>query len=127
MAVVAGLFDSDADATRAMNRLLNENIKDLETHVINGSNKSQVDDRGVLIPFIAVTSGGGAETGAGPALAVGSVFGNWLGGIDQAERQFYEDAVREGSTLALASVPDDSASRVRSIFQTFGARVYEKE
>jgi hypothetical protein len=129
MAVVAGLFDSEADADKAMDRLLRENIKGLDTRVINGSSKTDTSERGdIRIPFIPNTSGGPTQTGVGPGMtAVGPIPGDWLGDMDKVEEQFYRDALREGSTLALAKVPDEQANQVRLIFRTFGARTYQKD
>ena len=56
--VVAGLFDSEADATQAMDRLLRENIEDLDTRVINGSARTGTDSPDIIIPVIPNTSGG---------------------------------------------------------------------
>ncbi len=132
MAVVAGLFDSEADATKAMDRLLREDIKGLDTHVIDGGARRDASNGmpNVSIPIIPNTSGGisqgGIAPGGGPAAAAGSL-GDWLNDMDDVERHFYEDAVKEGSTLALARVPDDKEGQVRLIFQTFGARVYDKK
>ncbi len=129
MAVVAGLFDSEVDATKAMDRLLRENIHDLDTQVIDGSAKTNTGTPNVTIPIIPNTSGGPsqggvASGGAGPAIV--GTFGHWLDRMDDVERKFYEDAVREGSTLALAKVHDEDEGKVRLIFQTFGARVYDR-
>jgi hypothetical protein len=130
MAVIAGLFDSEADATRAMDRLLREDIHDLDTHVIDGGTRGSTGAPNVNIPIIPNTSGGLSQGGIAPtgagAAPVGS-FGHWLDDMDDVERHFYEDALKEGSTLALAKVPDDAANQVRLIFQTFGARVYDKK
>ncbi len=122
--VVAGLFDSEVDATKAMDRLLRENIKDSDTRVIDGSSAARAAQTGANIPIIPNTSGGPQQSGVGPA-AAGAYFGDWLNDMDRVERHFYEDAVREGSTLALARVPDDQADQVRQLFRTFGARTYE--
>jgi hypothetical protein len=133
MAVVVGLFDSEADATKAMDRLLREDIQGLDTHVIDGGARGDASTGtpNVTVPLIPNTSGGvaqgGVVPGSGGAAAGGALFGNWLDDMDDVERHFYQDAVKDGSTLALAKVPDESKGQVRLIFQTFGARVYEKK
>jgi len=127
MAVVAGLFDSEADATKAMDRLLREHFDDMDTRVINGSSRTSVDEPGVVIPMIPNTSGGpNAGVIGGPA-AAGAYFGDWMSDMDEVERGFYSEAVREGSTLAMAKVDDKDADRVRQLFRSFGARTYMKD
>lgn len=128
--VVAGLFDSEADATKAMDRLLREHIDDMDTRVIDGgaSNAANSQGEGGVIPLIPNTSAGGGpqQSGIGPA-AAGAYFGSWLNDMNDVEKHFYQDAVKDGSTLALAKVPDQYANRVRQMFRSFGARTYDKE
>jgi hypothetical protein len=124
--VVAGLFDSEVDATKAMDRLLREDIHDMDTHVIDGGSTANASEPGVVVPLIPNTSGGPQQGGVGPA-ASGAYLGNWLNNMDEVEKRFYQDAVREGSTLALARVPEEHADHVRTIFNTFGGRTYKKE
>ncbi len=125
--VVAGLFDSEAEATKAMDRLLREHIDDLDTRVIDGSasNAANSQGEGGVVPLIPNTSGGPQQGGAAPGMA-GAYFGSWLHDMNDVEQHFYQDAVREGSTLALARVSDKDANRVRQMFRSFGARTYEK-
>ncbi len=126
--VVAALFDSEADAGRAMDRLNRENMKDLDTRVINGSDRSGTQRLSEAVPFIPMTSGGPSQQGGvGPAV-VGDSFGGWWNDMDEVERNFYEDAMREGSTLALAKVGnEEDARRVQLIFKTFGARTHTND
>ncbi len=129
MAVVAGLFDSEADAGKALERLQREGIKDLDTRVINGSARTG-DTPGVAIPIIPNTSGGTSQAGMGaqaPAVGAAPLFGDWMNDVDEVERNFYQDAVREGSSLVMAKVHDEDAGRVSLIFSTFGGRTYKKD
>ena len=128
--VVAGLFDSEADATQAMDRLLRENIEDLDTRVINGGARPNTDSPGVVVPIIPNTSGGIAQPGglAGMAGVVpGGLFGDWLNDLDNVEQGFYQEALREGSTLALARVDEAHADKVRQLFSMFNARTYKRD
>jgi len=125
--VVAGLFDSEADATQAMDRLLREKIEDLDTRVINGSSRTPTGDTGVAIPIIPNTSGGPSQQSGMVPGAPGVFFGNWLNDMDDVEQGFYQEAVREGSTLALAKVRDEDADRVRQLFRMFNARTYTRD
>ncbi len=130
MAIIAGLFDSEADASKALDRLSREDLPGVDTRVINGSARTNASNPNITVPIIPNTSGGLAETGLGTeAPAVGGIpaFGDWLNDMNDVERKFYQDALREGSTLALAKVDEKDAGKVRLIFQTFGARTYKKD
>ncbi len=129
MAIVAGLFDSEVDATKAMDRLLREGIDGMDTRVINGSSRTG-DTPGVAVPIIPNTSGGTSQAGMGaqvPAVGAVPVSGDWLDEMDKVEQNFYRDALREGSTLVLAKMHDEDAGRARLIFSTFGGRTYKKD
>ena len=125
--VVAGLFDSEADATNAMDRLLRENIEDLDTRVINGEARTPTGDTGVAVPIIPHTSGGPSQQGGAVPAAPGAFYGDWLNDMDDVEQGFYKEALREGSTLALARVRDEDADRVRTLFSMFNATTYTRD
>jgi hypothetical protein len=84
---------------------------------------------GTYFPLIPKPSGGesGAGYGSNAGAAVLAVASNWLNEMDDVERNFYIDAYREGSTLALAKTDEKDAGRVRELFRQFGARTYEKK
>src|SRR5512133_4127143 len=104
MAVVAGLFDSDANATEAMDKLLREHIEDLDTKVINRGTDA-ADAQGP-VPILPITGGmSGSSTPVFPAgVGVGGQGLNdpWMDDLDDVERAFYYEGMREGATLALA-------------------------
>lgn len=124
MAVVAGLFDSDLEATQAMDKLLREHIEDMDTQVIEPGRRTSAEP-GVIVPLIPNTSGGQSGTGMGVPLAGAAL--NWMSDMDDVERSFYSEGLREGSTLALAKVKDEDAARVRELMSSFGARTYVKK
>jgi hypothetical protein len=131
--LVAGLFDTGANATEAMDRLLRMNIEDLDTHVIEPGSQDTATGPSVVVPVVPNTGGSGSALGgtAGPlmgaAAGAGGAFG-WLGDLDEVERAFYHEGLREGATLALAKVSDDEdAGRVRQLFRELGARTYTKD
>jgi hypothetical protein len=130
MAVVAGLFDSEASATEAMDRLLREGIEDLETHVYSGGGGNDVAGPNVVYPVMPSTTGTPSGIGQASVPITGGMIGgdfDWFNDMDEVERAFYHEGIREGATLALAKVDDDDAHRVRQIFQTFNARTYTKD
>ncbi len=126
--VVAGLFDDQVQATQAMDILLRSHIKDLDTHVIEGQGRyaSQQEDQNIAAPFIPNT-GNYIETG-GVAYVPGNRLSDWLNDMDDVERTFYEDGMREGSTLVLARVHnEEDANRVRQLLRDHQARTYVKD
>lgn len=129
MTVIAALFDSEADATPAMDRLLNAHIDPIETRVLDPKSNDTGQVTGPVIPLIPNTSAGyvGAGVGTNVGGVVPNAVGKWLDDMDDVERNFYFDAYREGSTLVLAKVDDKDASTVREIFRQNGARTYTKE
>ena len=131
MKVVAGLFDSDANATNAMDKLLRANIKDLDTHVIEaGQNTNPTGANTGGIPVIPNTGGtGSGMAGSGAIPMAGAIFGanDWLDDVDdETERAFYFEGMREGATLALARVHDEDVDKVRQLLSSHGARTYTK-
>ncbi len=130
MAVVAGLFNSEAEATQAMDKLLREHIDHLDTRVIDPRSTDASQGPDVVLPVIPNTSGGVSGSGNTGLVAGAAALGgasDWLNDMNDVERNFYSDAYREGSTLALAKVHDKDAGRVRELFRQFGARTYEKK
>ena len=129
MTVIAALFDSEADATPAMDRLLNSHLDPIETRVMDPKSNDTGQVTGPVVPLIPNTSAG--YVGAGVGTNVGGVFfpsaGDWLHDLDEVEQKFYSDAYREGSTLVLAKVDEKDAQLVRDLFRQNGARTYTKE
>jgi hypothetical protein len=126
--VVAGLFDDQVQATQAMDILLRSHIKDLDTHVIEGQGRysSQQEGPEIVAPFVPNTGNNMGTTGA--AYVPGNRLGDWLNDLDKVERTFYEDGMREGSTLVLARVHDEEdANRVRQLLREHQARTYIKD
>lgn len=134
MAVVAGLFDSEADATQVMDRILRMDIDGLESRVVGGAGRTDdADAPGMVFPVIPNTSGGfgspGTGAGVGPlAAGVPASDADWFNDMDEeAERAFYLEGMKEGATLALVRVPDDHVEEVRNTMRMFGARTYLKD
>ena len=128
MAIVAGLFNSQMDATEAMDRLLRMNIEDLDTHVIEPGQNSDSSGAGSVIPIVPNTGnpGSGFPGTAGPLFVPtsrGAGF-DWRDKMGETESVFYQEGLREGATLALAKVDDDHAAHIRQLFRAKGARTY---
>lgn len=129
MKTVAGLFDSMADATNAMDILLREDIPDLDTRVFETGSATDTanNDSGVVVPLIP-NSGSGMDFNAPAGVGAAGLFGaDWLDDLDEVERAFYHEGFKEGATLAVAHVPDDHVTHVRRIFADHNARTYKKD
>ena len=130
MAVVAGLFDSQADADLVMNEILNMKIDGLESRVYNGGGQTDTGDfrPSIVIPVVPNTGIGPGSTmdnnmGMGGAAVVpGNV--DWFDGVEEVERAFYLEGLKEGATLAVINVPDDHVEHVRLAMRKANARTY---
>ncbi len=122
MAVVAGFFDSEDAATRAMDALLQSpGFKDVDTQVI--SSLSDTTNQRFPIAFPFFTGGaGGAAGGAIPATGA-----SFFDQLDDDEAAFFNQALSKGGVLALVNVDDDKADQVQTILMRNGARTYEED
>jgi hypothetical protein len=131
MPVVAALFDSQVDATEAMDVLLNAHIKDLDTKVYETGSRQGMSDTGpgVVVPLVPNTGNSGIGQAGIPAAGVIGAAGldrDWLNEFDEEERAFYYEGYREGATLALAKVHDEDVEKVRSVLSQHNSRTYIK-
>lgn len=125
MAVIAGLFDSQADATEAMDRLHRLGYQDMDTRVIEPGSQDTASGPDTVIPVIPATGSSYGQPG-GTGGPVGGSFG-WLDDLDKVESAFYQEGLKEGATLAMVQVDDKYAREVRELFSQFGARTYRKD
>lgn len=130
MAVIAGLFDQQAEATNAMDEVLRLKIKDLDSRVIETQGNQDQAGGGFVAPVIPNTSGGPSQGLGGAGVGAVGVPGfssgdmDWLDELDEVERAFYYEGYREGATLAMVRVDDDHANHIRQIFRDYNARTY---
>jgi hypothetical protein len=131
MPVVAALFDSQADATEAMDVLLNAHIKDLDTKVYETGSRQGMSDSGpgVVVPLVPSTGSGMGQPGmpAAGALGAAGLDRGWLNELDEEERAFYYEGYREGATLALAKVHAEDVGKVRQVLGQHNCRTYVKD
>jgi hypothetical protein len=124
MAVVAGLFSSQADATRLMDVILRRDFEGLDTRVIEGNQPSGNMEQGVegIFPVIP-TTGSGVGQPAGIPWGAGDESG-WMSEMREVERTFYLEGMREGATLALIRVDDEHVDEVRKLMDDHGAQMH---
>jgi len=126
MAVVAGLFNEQIQATQALDILLQSGFEGIETRVVGRGQ----DDADVGVPvFPVVPNTGGDWDSLAPLLRGGAAFAgaDWLDMMDEVERAFYYEGLREGATLVLAKVDDDQTDEVRRVMSSNGARIYTED
>jgi len=125
MAVIAGLFDSQADAAAALDRLHRLGYQDMEAQVIEPGSQDMASGHDTVIPMIPPTGGSYGQPG-GIGGAAGGSFG-WLNDLDKVESAFYQEGLKEGATLAMVQIDDKYANEVRELLNQFGARTYRKD
>ena len=133
MAVVAGLFDSQADADLVMNEVHRMNIDGLESRVYNGGGQTDTGDfrPAIVIPVVPNTGIGPGSTmdnnmGMGGAAVVPGNAG-WVEDFEEEERAFYLEGMKEGATFVYVRVPDDHAEHVRLAMRKANARTFVKD
>lgn len=123
MAYVAGLFDSEADATAAMDHLMRMDLHDLETRVMGPRERKTSSDTDAVVPIVPNTGGAYAQpSGMAPAGR-----DEFLDALDEVERAFYYEGLKEGASLAVAKVDDADAEQVRQVMRIHMARTYTKD
>jgi hypothetical protein len=134
MAVIAGLFDEQTQATEAMDVILRVGFKDLDTRVFEPGQGDGTPGIPV-IPVVPTTGAGGTgQTGIGPGGGMGPGIGaaalagsGWFDKMEEVERAFYYEGLREGATLVVAKVDDEDANEVRELMRRSGARTYRED
>ena len=115
MAVVAGLFDSQAEASAALDALAETEFEDVTTEVYEQA--PDPDDSNVA----AVPDLGTSRILATPYAP------DFLDELDEAERRFFVQAVRNGATLVVAEVDDEQAGALAAFFRERGGRTTAEE
>lgn len=125
MAVVAALFDSDSDATMAMDKLMHMHLHDVDTRLFGQREDNTNASPTTVLPLVPNTGAQVGQTGGFLPFA-GRI--DWLDELDdEAERGFYYEALKEGGILALAKVDDADAPQVRQLFRQSNARTYQEK
>lgn len=127
--IVAGYFDSEDDATRAMDTLLKDpKFSEAESEVISGfARGTEIAGTVPVVPAVPNLSQGlGAGNVMGPPV-LSSGARRMLDELDEEEANFFVNAFRDGTgVLALVRVVEDLADDARQIFGQNGARTYQE-
>jgi hypothetical protein len=117
MATVAALFESQAEATRALDALAGTDFEDVETTVFEGD---VPDDVGEVKPAGMLAGAGSNLSGASPQ----ALLDNVLTGLDDEElSNFFIESVEQGQgVLVVAEVDDEQALDLAAFLQKLGGR-----
>ena len=120
MTKVASLFETQADASAAIDALAGSRFEDVEYEVHEGN--VPIDDDGVRAFGIPSNDSGMQGTGI-------AVFGEGtLDGIDDDLAQYFSQAVRGGeAVLVVADVDDDRAPALQRFFREQGGRTSNED
>jgi hypothetical protein len=119
---IAAIFDSEADADQAIDRLAELDLDDLDWRIIRPG-----ADHDRLLP--GWFGGDSSATGAGAARPIGAPIVADMPedealerrGISDEESEFYAQSVANGATLIVLETPDNHVDRVRRILNNAGA------
>jgi hypothetical protein len=120
MAIVASLFDSDSEATAALDALADSKFHDIDTRVFNGDVPDEVGEARVLaIPSASTNSAG---------VVPSAVLDNWVTELDNEDlSDYFIDEVKKGhAVLVVAKVDEDDAADLEQFFKDHDGRVSEK-
>ena len=119
MSKVVSLFESQAEATRALDALHSSDYESIETEVIEHVRELDYGGTGIVAPAPNASSGvAGAVTIPNPLQDAD---------LDDEEAAWFAEGVRGGGVLVVAEVDDEAANSVKEILRDHGGRTYEKE
>lgn len=126
--IVAGYFDSEDEATRAMDILLKDpRFRNAESEVISAIARGTGNPgSGGAVPVMPNTSGGsGGSSVMGPIPVTGGY--RLYNELNHEEAEYFGSALKNGrGVLALIEVDGDQAMHVRQLFSQNGARTYQE-
>lgn len=118
MSKVIALFESQAEATRALDALHAGDYKDIETEVIEDARDMDYGTIGVAAPAP------NASTGVAGVVAIPDPLQDI--GLDDEEVAWFAQGIRGGGVLVVVEVDDEDAQSVERILRDHGGRTFEK-
>ncbi|HZD11630.1 MAG TPA: hypothetical protein VE553_09840 [Candidatus Binatia bacterium] len=121
MATIASLFESQDEATKALDALVRTEFEDLDYRVYDGSGAETATSARVIGLPVAEPNVGGEAT-AGILSSAGTELD------DEELSDYFMDAVERGNAvLVVADVDDDRADALESFFREYGGRTSEDD
>jgi hypothetical protein len=123
MTTIASLFESQAEATKALDALAAADIDDVDIRVIESEDEASQGPSSGTIPALNPAQGpvGAAAPAAGwQGLIMGS-------DLEEEEADFFIEGVRDGGVLVLVEdVDEEQEETVTQILRDNGGRTYEQ-
>lgn len=126
MATVAALFGSQAEATKALDALVETQFEDVETTVYEPSQLA--GEAGDAISGLE-TSAADTLRGAVVTSAAGEIAEGLIGDLDDEEVSdyFVREVKERGAILVVANVDDERAGALEQFFQEQGGQTAEED
>lgn len=124
MTVIASLFESQAEATRALDALAAADIGDVDTRVIESEEEASQGPSSGTIPALDPAAPGPAGAAAPVAGWQSLIMGSDL---EEDEADFFIQGVRDGGVLVLVREADEEHEEtIEQILRENGGRAYEQ-
>lgn len=118
MAKVVSLFESQEEATKALDALYASSYESVDAEVIENVSELDYGETGVVAPAPNASTGvAGAVDIPGPLQDTD---------LDEEEAAWFARGVQGGSVLVVAEVDEEDADAVQQLFYEHGGRTYEK-
>lgn len=119
MTRIIGFFDSQEEATRAVDALYSGGYEGVETEVIENADQVDWGAEGIVAP---VTN---ASTGVAGVIGIPTRLEN-IAFDNEEEANWFAEGVRGGGVLVVAEVDDEDGTEVERVLRTHGGRTFEK-
>lgn len=119
MAKVVSLFESQEEATKALDALYASSYESVDAEVIDNVSELDYGETGVVAPAP------NASTGVAGAVDIPNPLQDTDLGDEEAA--WFAQGVQGGGVLVVAEVDDEHAEAVAQLFHDYGGRTYEKE
>ena len=119
MARIISFFQSQEEATRAVDDLYSGDYEGIETEVIENASEIDFGAEGIVAPAT------NASTGVAGAIGIPTRLED-IDFDDEKEAAWFAEGVRGGGVLVMAEVDDEDATAVEQVLRNHGGRTFEK-
>ena len=118
MSKIVSLFESQAEATKALDVLHASDYENIEAEVIEDARDMDYGSTGVVAPAP------NASTGVAGVVGIPDPLQDI--GLDDEEAAWFAEGVRGGGVLVVAEVDDEDAGSVEKILRDYGGRTFKR-